>query len=197
MLVMIVLTVFIAGLMVGRTPEYLGKKIESKDVKMAMLYVLVFAFSILIFSAWSSVASYGASKVNNAGPHGLSEIVYAFVSATGNNGSAFAGINANTFWYNTTMGIAMLVGRFLMIIPMMAIAGIWRQKKSSHPRWNISCPYSSLCGVVNRRDTDCWSAHLLPNAFARPDCGALSDGNGKDVLIRTGYGEKSEKKTSV
>jgi len=82
--------------MVGRTPEYLGKKIEAKDVKMAMLYVLVFAFSILVLSAWSSVATYGASKVNNPGPHGLSEIVYAFVSGTGNNGSAFAGLNANT-----------------------------------------------------------------------------------------------------
>jgi K+-transporting ATPase ATPase A chain len=133
MLVMIVLTVFIAGLMVGRTPEYLGKKVESKDVKMAMLYVLVFAFSILVFSAWSSVASYGASKVNNAGPHGLSEIVYAFTSATGNNGSAFAGLNANTLWYNTTMGIAMLIGRFLMIIPMMAIAGNLVTKKIVPP----------------------------------------------------------------
>jgi K+-transporting ATPase ATPase A chain len=133
MLVMIVLTVFIAGLMVGRTPEYLGKKIEAKDVKMAMLYVLVFAFSILVFSAWSSVASYGASKVNNAGPHGLSEIVYAFTSASGNNGSAFAGINANTLWYNTTMGIAMLIGRFLMIIPMMAIAGSLATKKIVPP----------------------------------------------------------------
>jgi len=133
MLVMIVLTVFIAGLMVGRTPEYLGKKIESKDVKMAMLYVLVFAFSILAFSAWSSVASYGVSKVNNAGPHGLSEIVYAFTSATGNNGSAFAGLNANTLWYNTTMGVAMLIGRFLMIIPMMAIAGNLGAKKIIPP----------------------------------------------------------------
>jgi len=129
MLVMVVLTVFIAGLMVGRTPEYLGKKIEAKDVKMVMLYVLVFAFSILVFSAWSSVATYGASKVNNAGPHGLSEIVYAFVSGTGNNGSAFAGLNANTLWYNTTIGLAMLIGRFLMIIPMMAIAGNLVTKK--------------------------------------------------------------------
>jgi K+-transporting ATPase ATPase A chain len=133
MLVMIVLTVFIAGLMVGRTPEYLGKKIESKDVKMAMLYVLVFAFSILVFSAWSSVASYGTSKVNNSGPHGLSEIVYAFVSGTGNNGSAFAGLNANTLWYNTTTGLAMLIGRFLMIIPMMAIAGNLATKKIVPP----------------------------------------------------------------
>jgi len=133
MLVMVVLTVFIAGLMVGRTPEYLGKKIESKDVKMAMLYVLVFAFSILVLSAWSSVATYGASKINNAGPHGLSEIVYAFVSATGNNGSAFAGLNANTLWYNTMTALAMLIGRFLMIIPMMAIAGNLATKKIVPP----------------------------------------------------------------
>jgi K+-transporting ATPase ATPase A chain len=129
MLVMVVLTVFIAGLMVGRTPEYLGKKIEAKDVKMAMLYTLVFALSILAFSAWSSVAPYGASKINNSGPHGLSEIVYAYTSATGNNGSAFGGITVNTLWYNTTLGLAMLIGRFLMIIPMMAIAGNLAAKK--------------------------------------------------------------------
>jgi K+-transporting ATPase ATPase A chain len=133
MLVMVVLTVFIAGLMVGRTPEYLGKKIESKDVKMAMLYVLVFALSILVFSAWSSVVDYGASKVNNSGPHGLSEIVYAYTSATGNNGSAFAGITVNTHWYNTTLGLAMLIGRFLMIIPMMGIAGNLAAKKIVPP----------------------------------------------------------------
>jgi len=133
MLVMVVLTVFIAGLMVGRTPEYLGKKIESKDVKMAMLYVLVFALSILVFSAWSSVVDYGASKVNNSGPHGFSEIVYAYTSATGNNGSAFAGITVNTHWYNTTLGLAMLIGRFLMIIPMMGIAGSLAAKKIVPP----------------------------------------------------------------
>ena len=119
--------------MVGRTPEYLGKKIESKDVKLAMLYVLVFALSILVFSAWSSVVDYGASKVNNSGPHGLSEIVYAYTSATGNNGSAFAGITVNTHWYNTTLGLAMLIGRFLMIIPMMGIAGSLAAKKIVPP----------------------------------------------------------------
>ena len=133
MLVMIVLTVFIAGLMVGRTPEYLGKKIESKDVKLAMLYVLIFALSILCFSAWSSVASYGASKVANNGPHGLSEMVYAYSSATGNNGSAFAGLTVNTYWYNATLGLAMLIGRFLMIIPMMGIAGNLASKKAAPP----------------------------------------------------------------
>src|SRR6266481_3141668 len=129
MLVFVVLAVFIAGLMVGRTPEYLGKKIESFDVKMAMLYVLVFALSILCLSAWSSVAPYAASKVNNGGPHGLSEIVYAYVSATGNNGSAFNGITVNNYWYNITLGLAMLVGRFLMIIPAMGIAGNLAMKK--------------------------------------------------------------------
>lgn len=132
-LVMIVLTVFIAGLMVGRTPEYLGKKIEAKEVKMAMLYILVSALSILVFSAWSSVADYGVSKVNNNGPHGLSEIIYAFTSATANNGSAFAGIMVNTLWYNTTLGLAMLIGRFWMIIPMMAIAGSLAAKKMIPP----------------------------------------------------------------
>jgi len=144
MLVMIVLTVFIAGLMVGRTPEYLGKKIESKDVKMAMLYVLVFALSILCFSAWSSVAAYGASKVANNGPHGLSEIVYAYTSATGNNGSAFAGITVNTYWYNTTLGLAMLIGRFLMIIPMMGIAGNLAMKKIVPPSAGTFPVYTPL-----------------------------------------------------
>lgn len=130
MLVMVVLTVFIAGLMVGRTPEYLGKKIEAKEVKMAMLYALIFAVIILIGSAWSSVATeYAASKINNSGPHGLSEIVYAYTSATGNNGSAFGGITANNNWYNVTLGLAMLIGRFLMIIPMMGIAGSLAEKK--------------------------------------------------------------------
>lgn len=133
-LVMIVLSVFLAGLMVGRTPEYLGKKIESYDVKMAMLYVLIFPLSILVFTAISVLSdSFGLTSLNNSGPHGLSEILYAFTSGTGNNGSAFAGLNANTLWYNTTIGIAMLVGRFLMIIPMLAIAGSLGRKKAVPP----------------------------------------------------------------
>src|ERR1043166_1822451 len=116
-LIFIVLAVFIAGLMVGRTPEYLGKKIESYDVKMAMLVVLVFPLMILVLTGISAVApSFGTSRLNNLGPHGLSEMLYAFTSATGNNGSAFAGISANTLWYNTTIGIAMLVGRFMTIV---------------------------------------------------------------------------------
>ena len=129
MLVFIVLAVFIAGLMVGRTPEYLGKKIGAFDVKMAMLSLLVLCLSILGFSAWAAVSQWGLAGLNNSGPHGLSEILYAFSSATGNNGSAFAGLTANTPWYDTTLGIAMLIGRFLMIIPTMALAGSLAQKK--------------------------------------------------------------------
>jgi K+-transporting ATPase ATPase A chain len=133
-LVMVVLSVFIAGLMVGRTPEYLGKKIEAYDVKMAMLYVLIFPLFILVFTAISAMSdSFGLTSLNNSGPHGLSEILYAFTSGTGNNGSAFAGLNANTLWYNTTIGLAMLFGRFFMIIPMLAIAGSLGRKKIVPP----------------------------------------------------------------
>jgi potassium-transporting ATPase potassium-binding subunit len=133
MLVFVVLAVFIAGLMVGRTPEYLGKKIQSYEVKMAMLALLVLAVSILGFSAWAAVSKWGLAGLNNNGPHGLSEMLYAYSSANGNNGSAFAGLTANTPWYNTTIGIAMLVGRFLMIVPILAMAGSLAQKKISPP----------------------------------------------------------------
>src|SRR5437763_13653741 len=133
MLVFVVLAVFIAGLMVGRTPEYLGKKIEAYDVKMAMLSLLILAISILGFSAWASVSKWGLAGLNNNGPHGLSEMLYAYSSANGNNGSAFAGLTANTPWYNTTLGLAMLIGRFLMIVPIMALAGSLVQKKISPP----------------------------------------------------------------
>jgi K+-transporting ATPase ATPase A chain len=133
MLIMAILSVFIAGLMVGRTPEYLGKKIEAREVKLAMLYVLIFPLVILAFAAWSAVAPYGLSSLNNAGPHGLSEILYAFTSAAGNNGSAFAGINANTPWYNISLGLTMLIGRFLMIVPALAVAGVLAGKKSVPP----------------------------------------------------------------
>ncbi|HTO71511.1 MAG TPA: potassium-transporting ATPase subunit KdpA [Myxococcota bacterium] len=128
-LVYAVLSVFIAGLMVGRTPEYLGKKIEAREMKLAMLYVLIFPLIILGFAAWGVVAPYGTSSLANSGPHGLSEILYAFSSAAGNNGSAFAGLNANTIWWNTAMGIAMLAGRFLMIVPILAIGGSMVGKK--------------------------------------------------------------------
>jgi K+-transporting ATPase ATPase A chain len=133
MLVFVVLAVFIAGLMVGRTPEYLGKKIQSYDVKMSMLALLVLALSILGFAAWASISKWGLAGLNNNGPHGLSEILYAYSSANGNNGSAFAGFSANTPWLNTTIGLAMLVGRFLMIVPIMALAGSLGAKRIAPP----------------------------------------------------------------
>jgi K+-transporting ATPase ATPase A chain len=129
MLVFVVLAVFIAGLMVGRTPEYLGKKIEAYDVKMAMLSLLILAISILGFAAWAVVSQWGLAGLNNSGPHGLGEILYAFSSGAGNNGSAFAGLNANTPWYDTTLGLDMLFGRFLMIVPILALAGSLARKK--------------------------------------------------------------------
>lgn len=128
--VFVVLAVFIAGLMVGRTPEYLGKKIEVYDVKMAMLAVLILTCTILGFSAISVVKPYGIAGITNPGPHGLSQVLYAYVSSTGNNGSAFGGINANTMWYNTTTATAQLLGRFFMIIPVLAIAGSLAKKKT-------------------------------------------------------------------
>jgi potassium-transporting ATPase potassium-binding subunit len=140
MLMFAILAVFIAGLMVGRTPEYLGKKIEKKEVKMAMIAMLVLAASVLFFAAGSSVAEFAAkgywnapgaaaANTNNPGAHGFSEILYAYTSATGNNGSAFAGINANTPWYNLSIGFAMLIGRFLMLLPLLAIAGSLAEKR--------------------------------------------------------------------
>jgi len=129
-LIYVVLSVFIAGLMVGRTPEYLGKKIEAYDVKMAMLVTLVFPLIILALTGISSVEGFGTSSISNAGPHGLTQILYAFTSMAGNNGSAFAGLNGNTLWYNTAGALTMLVGRFFMIIPMLAIAGNLAKKKT-------------------------------------------------------------------
>jgi len=129
-LIYVVLSVFIAGLMVGRTPEYLGKKIEAYDVKMAMLVTLVFPLIILVLTGISSVEGFGTSSITNAGPHGLTQILYAFTSMAGNNGSAFAGLNGNTLWYNTAGALTMLVGRFFMIIPMLAIAGNLAKKKT-------------------------------------------------------------------
>jgi len=129
MVIFIIITVFIAGLMVGRTPEYLGKKIQKFEVQMAILAVLAPNVVILLFAAWASVTAPGLSSLNNAGPHGLSEILYAYASAAGNNGSAFAGLNANTVFYNITIAIGMLIGRFGIIIPVMAIAGSMAQKK--------------------------------------------------------------------
>jgi len=130
-LVFVILAVFIAGLMVGRTPEYLGKKIESFDVKMAMLSVLISSLTILVFAAIAVVAKFGTSSISNLGPHGLSQILYAYTSSVGNNGSAFGGLNANTTWYNASTAIAMLLGRFFVVIPILAIAGNLARKKVS------------------------------------------------------------------
>ena len=132
-LIYVVLSVFIAGLMVGRTPEYLGKKIEAYDVKMAMLVVLVFPLVILVLTGISSVEGFGTSSISNPGPHGFTQILYAFTSQAGNNGSAFGGLNGNTLWYNASGGMTMLIGRFLMIIPMLAIAGNLAKKKYVPP----------------------------------------------------------------
>jgi len=132
-LVYVVLAVFISGLMVGRTPEYVGKKIEAEDVKMAMLVALVFPLVILVFTGFSSVNGFGSSSITNPGPHGFSQVFYAFVFGAANNGSAFAGLNANTLWYNTAVGFDMLTGRILMIIPMLAIAGNLADKKYAPP----------------------------------------------------------------
>ena len=161
MLVFVVLAVFIAGLMVGRTPEFLGKKIEPYDVKMASFVILVIGFSILGFSAWACMNKWGAPDAmgaltdgtNNSGPHGFSEILYAYSSCTGNNGSAFAGIGANTPWYNATLGLATLFGRFAMIVPILALAGSLARKKrvaSSAGTFPVSGPLFTtlLVGTV-------------------------------------------------
>jgi K+-transporting ATPase ATPase A chain len=152
-LIYVVLAVFIAGLMVGRTPEYLGKKIEAYDVKMAMLVTLVFPLVILALTAISSVQAFGTSSINNPGPHGLTQILYAFTSMAGNNGSAFGGLSGNTSWYNVSGGMTMLVGRFFMIIPMLAIAGNLAKKKYVPPSlgtFPVTTPLFSvlLVGVI-------------------------------------------------
>jgi K+-transporting ATPase ATPase A chain len=153
-LVFIILSVFIAGLMVGRTPEYLGKKVQAYDVQMAMLVILVFPLTILVLTAISVVSpSFGTSSITNPGPHGLSQILYAFTSGSGNNGSAFGGLTANTHWFNLTIGIATLIGRFFMIIPMLAIAGSLGRKKRVPPSagtFPVTTPLFSalLVGVI-------------------------------------------------
>jgi K+-transporting ATPase ATPase A chain len=129
MLLFAVVAVFVAGLMVGRTPEYQGKKLEAREVKMAMLAILILPLSILGFTAITVVVQPGLAGLENSGPHGFSEIMYAYISGTGNNGSAFAGLSANSVFYNATIGLAMIVGRFAMIVPMLAVAGSLATKK--------------------------------------------------------------------
>ncbi len=169
MLLFAIIAVFIAGLMVGRTPEYLGKKLEAKEVKMAMLAILILPLSILGFTALASVLDVGLSSRNDMGPHGFSEILYAFTSGTGNNGSAFAGLNANTPFYNTTIGLSMLVGRFLVIVPMMAVAGSLAAKKS-HSTFgrNLSHAWRAVHRFAHGCDCRHGRAHLLSCACTWP-----------------------------
>ena len=128
-LVVAIIAVFVAGLMVGRTPEYLGKKIEGREMKFAMLAVLIYPLIVLGFTGASVLLQTALDSLNNNGPHGLSEILYAYASANANNGSAFAGLNGNTLWFNSTLGIAMLLGRFAYVIPVLALAGSLAAKK--------------------------------------------------------------------
>jgi K+-transporting ATPase ATPase A chain len=132
-LVLAVIAVFVAGLMVGRTPEYLGKKIETREMKLAMLAVLIYPLSVLGFTAASLMLKTGLDSLGNAGPHGLSEALYAFASTNANNGSAFAGLNGNTLWFNTSLGLAMFFGRFAYVIPVLALAGSFAAKKKALP----------------------------------------------------------------
>ena len=189
MLIFVILSVFIAGLMVGRTPEYLGKKVQAYEVQMSMLYVLIFPLIILGFAAVSVLVPAGLSSISNHGPHGLSQILYAYTSAAGNNGSAFAGINANTHWYNSTLGIAMLSGRFLMIVPMLAVAGNLATKKIAPPSVGTFPVNSALFTVllvgviliVGRAD-------VLPGAQSGADSGT-SVAEGRDEFLSRRVGE--------
>ena len=174
MLLFVIVAMFVAGLMVGRTPEYLGKKLEAKEVKMAMLAILILPLSILGFTALAVVLPVGTGAMNNAGPHGFSEVLYAYVSATGNNGSAFAGISANVPFYNTTQGVAMFIGRFLMIVPMLAIAGSLARKKIV-PISAGTFPTDSplFVGLVIGVIAITGGLILLPGDFPRAGRGAL------------------------
>jgi K+-transporting ATPase ATPase A chain len=147
MLVFVVLTVFLAGLMVGRTPEYLGKKIESYDVKVCALAVLILIFDVMVFTAWAVASQWGLAGLNNAGPHGFSEILYAFSSATANNGSAFAGLSGNIPWYNTALAVSMMIGRFFFVVPVLALAGNFAKKKVV-PESGGSFPVSGMAFVL-------------------------------------------------
>jgi K+-transporting ATPase ATPase A chain len=149
MIIMALLAVFVAGLMVGRTPEYLGKKIEAREMKLVMLALLVLPFCILGFTAIAAVLPTALASLANSGPHGLTEILYAYASATGNNGSAFAGLNANTPWFNTTLGLAMMFGRFAYVVPVMAIAGsIAIKTKTAASAGTFPTDGTLFCGLL-------------------------------------------------
>jgi potassium-transporting ATPase potassium-binding subunit len=162
MLLFVIIAIFVAGLMVGRTPEYVGKKIEAKEVKMAMLAILILPLMYLGWTAVSSVVPSAVAATTNPGPHGFTEILYLYVSSTANNGSAFAGISANTMFYNPTGAVAMLLGRFWMIIPAMAIAGSLAEEDDPGLGRNLSDHGRSVRRASGRRDRDHRRPHLFP-----------------------------------
>ena len=182
MLLMVIVAVFVAGLMVGRTPEYLGKKIEAKEVKMAMLAILILPLSMLAFTAISVMLPFGLSSIQDPGPHGFSEMLYLFTSQTANNGSAFAGFTGNTLWYNTTGGLAMLIGRYFVIVPMMAVAGSLVVKKTVPDPPEPSRRPGLVRRSARRRDPHHRRPHVLPRARARADRRAFRDASAHDVL---------------
>ena len=186
MLLFVVVTVFVAGLMVGRTPEYVGKKIEAKEVKMAMLAILILPLMYLGWTAVAVVYPPAAASMANAGPHGFSEVLYAYTSQTANNGSAFAGLTGNTLFYNLTGAVSMLVGRFWMIIPAMAIAGSLAQKKTvAASSGTFPDHRRAVRRPAGRRDPDRRRPDLLPGARARTHRRASGDAGRQRVLSRS------------
>ena len=184
MLLFAIISVFVAGLMVGRTPEYLGKKIESKEVKMAMLAILILPFSILGFTALAAVLPAGLAGLNNSGPHGFSEMLYAYTSATGNNGSAFAGLSANTMFYNSTLAVAMFVGRFLMIDTDAGGGRIpCRQEDRPAFGWHLPHRWPAVCRTGGGRDPDHGWPYLFPSPCARSNRRAFRDAQ-RHALLR-------------
>ena len=176
MLLFAIVAVFVAGLMVGRTPEYLGKKIEAREVKMAILAILILPLSILGFTALAVVVTPGLAGMANSGPHGFSEALYAYTSATGNNGSAFAGLSANTPFYNTTLGLAMWIGRFFFIVPMLADSRFARgQEDRAGLGWNLPDRWRAFRRSSDRRDLDHRRPDLLSGPRSRTDRGTSRD----------------------
>ena len=157
--------------MVGRTPEYLGKKIQAREVQLVMLYVLVFPATVLTMSALAVVMPAGLKGLNNSGPHGLSEILYAFSSTAANNGSAFAGLSGGTYFYNTLFGVSMLIGRFTMMVPVIALGGIPR-RKTNHAGIirHVSSNLCLVCRAAHYSDSYCRRPHLFPGTRAWTDC---------------------------
>ena len=185
-IVFAILSVFVAGLMVGRTPEYLGKKIGAKEMKLAVLAILILPVAILGFTAIAASLDVGKAGPLNTGPHGYAEILYAFTSAAGNNGSAFAGLTANTPFYNVLLGLAMLLGRFAYIVPMMAIAGsIAREDQDAHRRRHVPDRQLAVRRPRHRRDLDHGRLAVLPLARARPHRGAFHDASRPPLSVTT------------